>query len=1168
MHDDVIIHNIVAKPIVAEPETELPFPCGHIHDLAAVFTTGWWRSPARPGEGRSRKVALMKMLAAVVTLISAVSYASALSAEAVKLQPGVTNLAEIGAYRVGFQRHGERVTMMPEGWVGHFEANSGISYIPWVRQNGKDTILLHCPWRGGTGISFVEYDLELPRVKPITFSFAIAMQERLTDRSDGAHFRATVTAGKDTLVVCDEDRKSTEWREFHADLSPFAGRRMTLRLETGPGPKNDPSFDYSLWGEPKITVGKALTEAQRVDAALKARDRWRNALKTTSLIALANRSDVGCRPTCAHKYTNELRREGDGCVFAYHGADLNLRYELPPECDPGKLMVRVADLPPFLVARGFGPNAEGLTWKLEAAQMEGDQLRVRGKYEGSAALLPASFSLRVQGKTLVITVSMPPHLPDFSLGSMGPVPLRRVVSVPYLYAGDLRYLPHNGLFYSAILDWADTNASSQDGTTARYGALTDGTRNPIRETGYITVSPDLREVLPNIPLQPSPYLKELAPRVVMDVWGGTFAENAQTIRDLAEYGVTDAAIINHVWQRGGYDNEYPTVLPANAGLGGDEKLREFSQAAKDAGHLFSLHENYIDFYPNSELCDEKDVARDSQGKLQLAWFNGGTKIQSYALRPTLLVKFAREFAPEIHKRYGTTAAYLDVHTCVPPWFHVDFDASQPGAGKARTVYDANLGLFAVEREAHHGPLFGEGNNQFYWAGAVDGVEAQVAGGEEAPLLVDFDLLKLHPQMMNHGMGYHERWLREGYNANWGGRLPAQYRMDKYRSMEIAYGHAGFIANQILREPSYSVKEHHLVAPVQARYGAAKAVGIEYAVGGRMVDASDAVAAGVLDRVHVKYDSGLEVWVNHRQDDWRAAGQVIPQHCFLATGPKMLAYSRRSGNDVFCDYAETPETIFADARSVVVTPFRDITPRVASFESLGGRRFRVTYEWRVGEGLDADYHVFVHFTDSGPNEGIVFQQDHDPPTPTSKWQPGQVIADGPYEITVPEKAGERFTWTIGLFGATRVWLRAKRDATGRAVLGEIAVAPDGNVTFSPGSAEAANDEAADQLRRMNPARKMVDFGRVATDGAVLIRRERDILRILPVPWGRAVNVDLRLGADDRGAFGLSWGRVEIIAQGAEGKELKRWEAQAENGVLKLRLDVPAARRYTVRETSGR
>jgi len=1163
---------------------------------------------AAPWAKMNRKGAIATMPVRWLIVIMAVTVmggpagrapASGVNADAIKLQPGVTRLAEIGQYRVGYQRRGEpgsrlrelRNAMMPEGWVGHFEEGSGVSYTPWVRQGGKETILLHCPWRGGTGVSFVEYDLVLPPVKPVIFRFAIAMQEALTENSDGATFRALVKAGADTVVICDEHRKSTEWKEFALDLSSLAdhplseslpgrerGSRITLRLEVGPGPKDDPSFDYSLWGDAQISAGArdarsgsaaqphsgaALSENERMEQALQARDRWRKAVAKTDLRKLANRSDVGCRPTCDDRYENAVRRDGDAWVFEYHGSDVRMSYRLAADGDPRELMAQVEDLPPFPVASGFGPEGLGWRWRLDAAQVNRGRLDVRGHYENGEAAVPVRMALGIAGKTIVVSVEAPAGVERFSLGSLGPVPLRRVISVPYLFAGDVRYLPYNGLYYSALLDWAETNATSQAGTTAHYDKLTDGSRRPVREVGYITVSPDLREVLPNIPLPPSPYLKELAPRVMLDIWGGTFAENAQTIRDLADYGVTNAAIINHVWQRGGYDNEYPTVLPANAGLGGDEKLREFSQAAKDAGHLFSLHENYVDFYPNSELYTEQDVACNPQGKLQLAWYNGATKIQSYALKPTAFLKYARQFSPQIHRRYGTTAGYLDVHPSAPPWFRVDFNAAEPGAGEARTCYDANVALFAFERQAHRGPLFGEGSMHMYLAGAADGVEAQVVGGEDAPLLLDFDLLKIHPQMMNHGMGYHERWLREGYGGDWGGRVPPQYRVDKYRSMEIAYGHAGFVANQVLRQPSYAVKEAHLVAPVQARYGAAKAVAIEYEVAGRMVEVSDAVAAaGALDRVHVKYDSGLEVWVNHRRDDWQVEGHVIPEHGFWAKAPGMVAYCGRRGG-LYCDYAETPRSIFADARSYIVQPWRDITPRVARFESLGGRRFGATYEWRVNEALGTDYQAFVHFADAGHKEGIVFQQDHAPPVPTSRWQPGQVVTDGPYEIVVPEKAGDHFVWTTGLYSAARqVSLRGKRDATGRIVLGELKVAPDGLVTFSPTSDADITRDAAEMARRMNPQRTMIDFGKVATGGAVFIRREGDALRVVPVPREMPIDVALPIGLARNGVLGLRWDRVEVVAQGVQGRELKRWTAPVAHGVVSLRLDVPGARSYVL------
>jgi len=909
-----------------------------------------------------------------------------------------------------------------------------------------------------------------------------------------------------------------------------------------------------------------------VRAALSARERWREAVKGTDLVALANRSDVGCRPTCDDKYENAVRREGEAYVFEYRGDDLRMGYVLPADCDPDGLAVEVEEVARFEVARGFGPGADR-TWKLESARIEGDRLEVRGRYEGQGARWPVSLSLGIEGKTLVVGVEAAAGAEAFSLGSLGPVALRRVVSVPYLYAGDIRYLPHEGLFYSAVLDWAETNASSHAATTARYEGRADGSRNAVREVGYIAVSPDLREVLPNIPLAPSPHLEELAPRVMLDIWGGTFTQNAETLRDLADYGVTDAAIIAHVWQRGGYDNEYPTVLPANAGLGGDDGLGEFSRAAAQAGHVFSLHENYVDFYPNSELYDEADVARDQRGELQKGWFNAATGEQSYALKPARFLKYARQFSPEIHRRYGTTAAYLDVHTCVPPWFRVDFDAAEPGAGTSRVCYDNNLALFRLERETHGGPLFGEGCQQMYWAGAVDGVEAQIAGGEGAPLLLDFDLLKLHPQMVNHGMGYHERWLRESYDGDWGQRVPAQYRMDKYRSMEIAYGHAGFIANQILREPSYAVKEHHLVAPVQALYGAAKAVDIRYEVDGRMADVSDAVAAGALDRAYVRYDSGLEVWVNHREQDWRVGDHVIPQHCFLARGPGLLAYSGRRGGS-FCDYAETPQSIYADARSVVVAPWRDIAPRVASFEALGGRRFRFTYEWRAGEPLDEDCHVFVHFTDSGPREGIVFQQDHDPPLATSQWPVGPVVRDGPYEIEAPESAGDHFTWTIGLYRTARVSLRGKLDQSGRVILGEITVAPDGVASFSPTDEGEVSEMAAGYERRMNPAReavrrlRMVDFGKVATNGAVFVRRRKDELEVIPIPRDRPATVALRLRE-----LGLDWRAAEVSALGADGRELSRRQVEVVDGLItvqavrRLRAGEAAARSYVVKGTAA-
>ena len=63
------------------------------------------------------------------------------------------------------------------------------------------------------------------------------------------------------------------------------------------------------------------------------------------------------------------------------------------------------------------------------------------------------------------------------------------------------------------------------------------------------------------------------------------------------------AIISHVWQRYGYDVKLPDHLPANPQFGGDEGMIAFGRAANECGYVWSLHENYIDLYPDAPSYD-------------------------------------------------------------------------------------------------------------------------------------------------------------------------------------------------------------------------------------------------------------------------------------------------------------------------------------------------------------------------------------------------------------------------------------------------------------------------------------------------------------------------------------------------------------------------------------
>ncbi len=76
---------------------------------------------------------------------------------------------------------------------------------------------------------------------------------------------------------------------------------------------------------------------------------------------------------------------------------------------------------------------------------------------------------------------------------------------------------------------------------------------------------------------------------------------------------------------------------------------------------------------------------------------------------------------------------------------------------------------------------------------------------------------------------------------------------------------------------------------------------------------------------------------------------------------------------------------------------DTTPAVASVEvALSkprvplGSPIDVAYRFRVADGAPAlgNRKVFVHFVDA--DEELMWTDDHDPPTPTSQWKPGQTV----------------------------------------------------------------------------------------------------------------------------------------------------------------------------------
>ncbi|HUT34526.1 MAG TPA: DUF5696 domain-containing protein [Planctomycetota bacterium] len=1103
-----------------------------------------------------------------------------------ELPVGTTRLAELGCYQVVYQLYDRDRVEMPPGWSGHFTEDVGIAYYEHGVQNGRRAFVLHCPWKAGQGLVRLEYLLNLPKRPPITLRFGIAMRADITDKSDGVTFSAAIVAdGKQTELMREHYTKA-EWKDCAFDLSSYAGRSIRLTFQTEPGPKNDSSFDFSLLGDPTITVVRDEDPRPQLLRSIIESSAYRAAAHR-DLTKLANDPAQGIVPSTAYPHETQACEDEVWTMFRYRGEDCVIEYSsrLRGPLDKGILAVLASadSIRPLVACSGsvqLAPNKEEPHRFADpervtevSRQLRDGRLTTVCRYELGDVRADVTWTFRLVGKALAITAdSDSPHIARLSLGQPLSGGLRQAIRIPYLGGAHAYFLRPWNVFVMSYLDWTKSMASRTQGNVAIYLPQLDGTRNKLHEEGYVAISHELGEVLPNIPHPPSPSLKLLAPEIMLDIWGGTYDQGAELLRTLKSYGVDNAAVIWHNWQRYGYDVKLPDHLPANPAMGGDEAMKRLGAAAREVGYPFSLHENYIDFYPDAPSYDPKDVVLNEKGEFSKAWYHRGTKVQSFALKAGRMLHYAAQNSPEIHRRFGTTAAYLDVHTCVPPWHHVDYDPKTEFAGAHHLKVNVHKQLFQYERDTHGGPLFGEGHNHFYWAGLVDGVEAQVQGGEDCPLLLDFDLLKLHPQMVNHGMGYTTRWLRTGRQTKWGIEAPTPAQLDKYRAMTLAYGHAGFVGSETVYAPHLVWREHNIVSPVQALYGAAKASEILYEVDGNLVTSSAAAPVGALDRVRVTYDSGLVVHVNLREADWQVGEYVLPQYGFLAQGPNLLAYTaKRDG--VIVDYAEDGETLFADARTHVYRPWEQrlvaIEPKLKDFRALDGGAFEITCEWAVEQELDQDYTAFVHFVNPDAEEGeeIAFQGDHPPNPPTSKWRKGTVVADGPHRVQVPaDQAATTYDIVIGLYrrDAPRVALRGTDIGQHRILIGRLAVERDGGRIKSLKLLPVDDVREAQQAKRrlfderMNTAGKLVDFGKVRTDGSFKLYKRQGALTLLPYPRDREFAIELDIATL---APGRSVAKVEALD--VEGKLLGEVPHEMRRDLLSFRAGVPGAARFEVR-----
>ncbi len=857
--------------------------------------------PTLPGARSPRHATILTALwVAIATLWCP---RPALAAPAVEVPTGTTYLDDVGYYDVSVEYRDGTSVAFPMGWVGHFEDATGISITPFGRQDGKDAFLEHPPWRARTGRTNQVFRLTLPTSPRILLRFGTAMQKgaMAAGQSDGARFHVEI----DGTVILDQLKTDEQWSEWKANLTAYAGKTITLTFTIDPGPKDNAAFDFALWGSRRILVDGGWSQTVT------------DIPSTPTNLAKVTRFWDGDGPSypaewpSSHWLRSAVTHDAGGFLA---GWSARLPGQAPISLATGAYLLFVA--PDGSYVRSDDPSVSVTCTESFDSSLNTIR-RVSGYSVGERTIrVTTNFHFAQGGATRVDVSSDDPYIATVCFGEIGPVALRRTVHVPYY--GPILYLQRERAFANVFVDFTKSQASDIAGSVASYRPRTDGSRNAVRETTYFAVSPDLTSALPTPPNAPSGQIANLSGRVVYDLFDDApFRESAAFLRELQTYGLGKYVVIEHTWQRAGYDVELPAVIPANIGHGGDTPLQELSRATADMGGIFALHENYEDFYPESKGYDPSDVAKLSDGTPVPSWKN---KTQSYAYKATAITKYAAVYSPQIHKLYGTSGSFIDVSSSVEPWFHVDFNAAESHAGQFRSGYDARTKLLAYERATHGGPVVGEGGNHWPLSGLLDGVEAQSNAyapanlyGVMTPLLVDFDLTKVHPLQLNHGMGYISRWMEPVTSSGGDGTLTAR---DKYRMQEIAFGHQGFIGTELTRDLAFIWQESNLLPAITTRTATAIVTSVQYDVDGAMVDVNAAVAArSAFDRVKVSYDNGVEVWANGRSTSWAIndAGVVLPESGWCVKGTDILSYfGLLQGRKA--DYSETPDCIFAGTRA--------------------------------------------------------------------------------------------------------------------------------------------------------------------------------------------------------------------------------------------------------------
>ncbi len=1013
--------------------------------------------------------------------------------------------------RVAWHYYDREPVFKPAGWRGSdpvSRASMGVG--GYTRGSRRTAINMHPPWMPGGGTVFCDYLLQLPEQSPIALTFANAIRDHTAAEpaSDGVRFRVWVGSdadGRDARPVFESFTDTKVWKEGSVDLSPYAGQTVLLRLESDPGPNQSTTCDSSYWAEPTVSSGRPPAPAPA--GPLTAADTSAGAAAARGVFS-GQRAPDGTR-------TFLLQGAGEGGrvgVAVEPGVRGLLDGVVTMATGDSSVSFRGLQLDIDEIPVSTWPSA--YAFRRLSVDASGDCVRYVHHLERAGEPVLVSAELRAVGPALRLSVRCLRRITRLSVGPwdrratrvyyghgycvVDPEPFRAGFGGHNLATSHVACDFEGGL---SVLQAVDTPPNALVVTPAdrTYALLThmDSTLTIVPGPTAFGCAIAYR---PLYDKAPAPAVPRLAGRFCFDIWGGRYADIADRMQEMIDYGLTDSFLTVHNWQRWGYDYRLPDIYPPNPRFGTLEDMRRIGTTCDAHDIPWGLHDNYIDIYPDATDYSYRHVYFDRNGQPHKAWYNRGRDAQSYKFRPDHIMQFIRRNYALIARHVQPTHTFLDVFTssgCMDyrdhaGGFHSSLETRRLWGEAFAYIRDTLGGAAPTTSEAGHDQLTGylDGADcqwlQLAAAPRKHVITLKCADWERVPW---FDAVN-HHRFILHGVGYSGRYEGGRHRQSHG------INSDDYINAELLSGHALMVDAGCWGRDA--VRKYFLAQDVARHLALAKIEDVAF-------------VAGDIHRQRVRWDSGATVCVNRGKDDWSVRGRVLPQYGFHVEygDGNWCTVERRDGK--YLESSRGPSGWFCNARAV---PPRSrtlpITPRLEDFRQLDSERFAWTLVWDAKAPAPADLRTFVHFcgTKGRDLDEILFQDDHACAVPPSQWH-GQVRVKR--TVTVPAKVEGKVTVVVGLYGPNgRVRLGGYAAGDGRTQVGTLQVHRRGDgattMTLEPPPPSEPVPEP-----NWNPGRPTADFGFAVTDGAFRVQARDGALHVVPLPESPPFRVTLRIAS---------------------------------------------------------